>query len=121
MSRGDSLVASLRGEMSEQGLIPTSGEDELLAVAHDMADRIALLKGIIAVDGERRRSKDGRIFMHPAISEMRQCEATLSRVLAGIQTMETPQVDRTKQRAAQVRWRRNNRARGFTAAETPGG
>ncbi len=121
VGRGDSLVARLRGEMAEQGLIPTSGEEELLAVAHDLANRIALLQGIVQADGERRKSKDGRIFMHPGLSEIRQCEATLSRVLAGIQTMETPLVDRTKQRAAQVRWRQNNRARGLTAAETPGG
>ena len=111
VSRGDALVERLRAEMKEQGLIPTSGEEELLTVAHDMADRIDLLQGIVAVDGERRRTKAGRIFMHPAISEIRQCEATLSRTLAGIQTMEAPQVNRTKQRAAQTRWRQHNLAR----------
>jgi DNA-binding Lrp family transcriptional regulator len=119
--RGDELVAAMRAEMKEQGLIPTSTEEQLLVVACDMANRIALLKDIVDVDGERRKMKDGRIFMHPAISEIRQCEATLSRVLSGIQTMEQPQVNRSKQRAANSRWRAHNLKRGAATGESPGG
>lgn len=119
--RGDTLVERLRAEMKEQGLIPTSTEEELLAVAHDLADRIELLQGVVAEDGERLLLKGGRAVMHPALAEIRQCESTLSRVLAGIQTMEQPQVNRTKQRAAQARWRTKNRQRGLTEAETPVG
>lgn len=108
VSRGEVLVERLRAEMTEQGLIPTSGEEELLAVAWDLADRIDVLQRLVAVDGERRTSQDGRIFMHPAISEIRQCEATLARVLGGINTMAEPTANRTKQRAAQTRWRAHN-------------
>lgn len=110
-SRGDELVKRLRDEMKEQGLIPTSVEEEHLADARDLRNRIAELQDIVAVDGERRRTKDGRIFMHPAISEIRQSQAALARILAGINTMVEPQVNRTAQRAAQTRWRRKNMQR----------
>jgi hypothetical protein len=111
VSRGEALVERLRGEMTEQGLIPTSGEEELLAVAWDLADRIELLQRLVAVDGERRRMKDGRVQLHPALAEIRQCEATLSRVVNGIQTMEAAPKNPVKQRAAQTRWRAHNLAR----------
>lgn len=88
VSRGDALVARLRGAMSEQGLVPTSGEEESLAVARDLADRIELLQRLVAVDGERRKLKDGSVRLHPALAEIRQCESTLSRVLGGINTIE---------------------------------
>jgi hypothetical protein len=119
-TRGDALVQRLTTEMTEQGLVPTSAEHELLGVVHDLADRIELLTGIVAEDGERR-TKDGRIFAHPFISEIRQLEAALARVLPSIQTMETPQKNVTKQRAAQTKWRRHNRQTGLTADETPVG
>jgi DNA-binding Lrp family transcriptional regulator len=105
VSRGDALVERLRGEMAGEGLIPTSGEEELLAVARNLADRIELLQQIVAVDGERRSMKDGRVQLHPALAEIRQCEATLSRVVNGIQTMEVAPKNPVKQRAAQTRWR----------------
>lgn len=120
VSRGDSIVVRLRAEMTEQGLIPTSGEEELLTVAHDLGDRIERLQKLVAADGERVKLEDGRAVLHPGLSEIRQCEATLARVIGGINTMEVPQVDRTKQRAAQARWRAHNRQRGLTVTETPG-
>ena len=105
----------LRAEMTEQGLIPTSTEDELLAVAWDLADRIEVLQRMVAVDGERRVGKDGNVRLHPALSEIRQCEATLARVVGGISTMAEPVVNRTKQRAAQARWRAHNAKRAALA------
>jgi hypothetical protein len=108
VSRGEVLVERLRAEMTEQGLIPTSTEEELLAVAWDLADRIEVLQRMVAVDGERRVGKDGNVRLHPALSEIRQCEATLARVVGGINTMAEPVVNRTKQRAAQSRWRAHN-------------
>jgi hypothetical protein len=59
--------------------------------------------------------------MHPAISEIRQLEMSLTRVVSGVQTMEVPVKNPVKQRAAQSRWRSHNLQRGLTAAETPGG
>jgi DNA-binding Lrp family transcriptional regulator len=115
VSRGAALVERLRAEMSEQGLIPTSGEEELLSVACDLADRIEALQGMVAVDGERRVGKDGGVRLHPALSEIRQCEATLARVVGGINTMAEAPVNRTKQRAAQSRWRAHNAKRAAIA------
>jgi hypothetical protein len=105
MSRGDSLVARLRGEMAEQGLIPTSVEEEHLATLKDLADRIELLQAMVARDGESRKLKDGRVVLHPALAEMRQCESVLTRVVGGIQTMEASAKDPKKQKAANTRWR----------------
>jgi len=58
-------------------LIPTKHRGGLLAVAWDLADRIEVLQRMVAVDGERRVGKDGSVRLHPALSEIRQCEATL--------------------------------------------
>ncbi len=118
-TRGEALVASLREEMAEQGLIPTSTEEAQLEIARDLADRAAQLQAIVAEDGECRRSQDGRIFAHPLLSEIRQCEATLSRIVGSISTTSEPVIDRQRQRAAQSRWRIRNRQTGLTAAETP--
>lgn len=115
VSRGEALVERLRAEMTEQGMIPTSTEEELLAVAWDLADRVEVLQRMVAVDGERRVGKDGTVRLHPALSEMRQCEATLARVVGGINTMAEPVVNRTKQRAAQARWRAHNAKRATLA------
>ena len=105
VSRGDALVARLRGEMAEQGLIPTSVEEEHLLTAKSLADRIERLDAMIRQDGERLKLKDGSLKLHPAIAESRQCSAVLTRVVANIQTMETPAKDPKKQKAANTRWR----------------
>jgi endonuclease IV len=97
--------------MAEQGLIPTSGEEEQLTIVRDLADRIELLQAIVAVDGERQRTKDGRVVLHPGIAEMRQCEATLGRIVRGIQTMEEPAKNPVKQKAANTRWRAHQMAK----------
>jgi hypothetical protein len=105
MSRGDSLVARLRGEMAEQGLIPTSVEEAHLVTAKDLADRIELLQAMVATDGERRKLKDGRMQLHPALAEMRQCESVLTRVVSAVQTMDAAPKNPVKQKAANTRWR----------------
>ena len=111
MSRGDSLVARLRGEMAEQGLIPTSAEEEHLSTAKDLADRIERLQAMVRRDGESRKSKDGTVRLHPALAEIRQCEAVLTRVVSGISTMEAAAKNPAKVRAAQTRWRSHNLAK----------
>jgi predicted DNA-binding transcriptional regulator YafY len=90
ISRGSALVARLRAEMAEQGLIPISTEEEQLALASEVADRISRLQRIIAADGERVKLADGRVVLHPAMAEVRQCEALLSRIVAHINTMAEP-------------------------------
>jgi hypothetical protein len=47
VTRGDSLVARLRGEMAEQGLVPISVEEEHLATAKGLADRIEKLAAMV--------------------------------------------------------------------------
>jgi hypothetical protein len=104
VSRGDSLVARLRGEMAEQGLIPTSVEEEHLVTAKNLADRIERLQRMVERDGESRKA-DGRIFLHPALAEIRQCESVLTRVVSAVSTMETAAKNAVKQKAANTRWR----------------
>ncbi|OBI40921.1 hypothetical protein A5708_24760 [Mycobacterium colombiense] len=91
--------------MAEQGLIPTSVEEEHLATAKDLADRIELLQAIVGRDGESRKLKDGRIMLHPALAEMRQCESVLTRVVGSISTMEDAPKNPKKVKAANTRWR----------------
>jgi hypothetical protein len=55
VSWGDSLVARLRGEIAEQGLIPTSTEEKLVWAARDLAGRIEMLQRMVASDGEAER------------------------------------------------------------------
>lgn len=110
MTRGDSLVARLRGEMAEQNLIPTSVEEEHLATAKSLADRIERLQRMVQRDGESRKA-DGRIVLHPALAEIRQCESVLTRVVSGISTMEAAPKNPAKVKAAQTRWRAHNVAK----------
>jgi hypothetical protein len=42
-------------------LIPTSVEEEHLATAKSLADRIERLQAMMARDGESRKSKDGTV------------------------------------------------------------
>jgi predicted DNA-binding transcriptional regulator YafY len=121
VSRGDALVARLRAEVAEQGLVFTSTEEEQLTLAHDLADRIELLQDMIAADGESVAAKDGGVRLHPAIAEVRQQQGALSRTLAGINTMAQPMVNRSKQRAAESRWRVKHRATALTSEVTPSG
>ncbi len=118
-SRGDALVARIRAEMAETGLIATSSEEEALTVVRDMADRIELLQGMIAQDGERRVHQ-GRIYAHPFISECRQLESALARIVSGIQTTETPAKNPVKQRAANSRWRSHQMKQAALQAGDPG-
>lgn len=105
VTRGDALVARLRGEMAEQGLVPTSVEEEHLVSAKDLADRIERLQALVKWDGESRKLKDGRVVLHPALAEIRQCESVLTRVVSGISTMEAAPKDPKKVKAANTRWR----------------
>jgi DNA-binding Lrp family transcriptional regulator len=108
VSRGETLVARLRGEMAEQGLIPTSVEEEHLLTARSLADRIERLQAMVKLDGASVKAKDGTVRLHPALAEMRQCESVLTRVVSGISTTEAAPKNPVKQKAAQTRWRAHN-------------
>jgi len=83
--------------------------------ARDLADRIDRLQKLVAADGERRKFNDGKVLMHPCLSEIRQCESTLARVVGGIQTMEAAPKNPAKVRAVQTRWRAHNAAKAARA------
>jgi hypothetical protein len=107
VTRGDSLVARLRAEMEEFGLIPTSGEEEALITAKGLADRIENLERMVARDGESRKA-GGRIVLHPGIAEIRQLSAVLTRVVASIATTTAaPAGNAQKRRAADARWNKH--------------
>lgn len=109
-SPGVALVARIRDEMKSAGLVPDGREEELLALASGLADRLVELEGAIADDGLTTVSKSGVVHLHPAVCESRQTRAALARVLSGIQ-MEDSSKDSVKQAAAQSRWRAHNEAK----------
>jgi hypothetical protein len=108
-SPGPALVAGIRAEIASQGLEPDGREEELLAIASGLADRLAELETAIIADGLTSVLKTG-VVLHPAVSESRQTRAASARVLAGVQ-MEDSSKDPVKQQAAQSRWRSHNEAK----------
>ena len=97
-------------KMKAEGLEPTALEDELLVAAAALQDRILQLEEAIEVEGLTSRSKSGVVHLHPAVAEARQTRSLLRQVLAGI-SMEDSVKDRTKQKAANVRWLSHNIAK----------
>ena len=71
-SAGQDLVDRIVADLEEQGLEPDSKDTELLDVASDIVDRIAMLEAAVEADGLSTTLKDGRIVLHPAICEIRQ-------------------------------------------------
>lgn len=112
--RDDALTGV--GAVLQQPRNGGAAEEELITVVADLADRIEVLQQMVAVDGERRVGKDGNVRLHSALSEIRQSEATLARVVRGIQTMEDAPKNPVQQRAAQSRWRAHNLRRAAIAA-----
>ncbi|OKH66260.1 hypothetical protein EB74_04705 [Mycobacterium sp. SWH-M5] len=108
---GAALVARIRADMDAEGLVPDGREEELLAVAEALQDRIVELEALIAADGLRHVSDSGMVRLHPAVAEVRQTRMALTRALAGIQLADEGSKDPAKQRAAQTRWRAHNMAK----------
>jgi hypothetical protein len=112
-TRGELLEASIRGEMAELGVEPTSTEEELIKVAHSLADRLDDLQAIIDEEGLIIINSRNDQRTHPAAAEYRATATNLARVLGGIvisDTVTTPRKNPVKQKAARRRWDR----------ETPG-
>lgn len=107
---GAALVARIRADMDAEGLVPDGREEELLAVAEALQDRIVELEAAIAADGLRHVSESGMVRLHPAVAEVRQTRTALVRALAGIQMSESVK-DPVKQKAAEARWRAHNIAK----------
>lgn len=111
MSAGRALVERIIQDMAARGLEPDAREREQLTVAEGLANQIEELKNDVQVLGYSSRLKSGRVVMHPAVAEIRQASATLSKVLSAIDMGEGLPVNRTKQAAAQARWRAHNDAK----------
>lgn len=110
-SAGRALVDRIKSDLAAQGLEPDSKDTELLAVASDIVDRIAVLEKAIAADGLSVTLGDGRILLHPAICEVRQQHIILVKTLNLIETEPRTTKDPKKVRAAQQMWA-NQRAGG---------
>jgi hypothetical protein len=104
-SAGQGLVDRIVADLEAQGLEPDSKDAELLDVAADIVDRIAVLEAAVEADGLSTTLKDGRIVLHPAICEIRQQHLVLVRTLKMIQTEPADTKDPKKVRAAQEMWR----------------
>ncbi len=104
-SAGQELVDRIVADLEAQGLEPDSKDTELLDVASDIVDRIAVLEAAVETDGLSTTLKDGRIILHPAICEIRQQHLVLVRTLKMIQTEPPGTKDPKKVAAGQAMWR----------------
>jgi hypothetical protein len=81
----------------------------VLARAARTADRIAELDAAISGDGLVLVNRKGDTRLHPAAAELRLCEASLARLLGGIDLDVAAggqsAVSRRARKAAQERWR----------------
>src|SRR5215212_6310457 len=83
-TRGAGLVASIRAEMAELGVEPTSTEEEQLRIAESLADRLEDLERIIRRDGLQVENSKGELKTNPACVESRATALALTRALGGI-------------------------------------
>ena len=104
-SSGQDLVDRIMADLEAQGLEPDSKDTELLDVAADIVDRIAVLEAAVEADGLSATLKDGRIALHPAICEIRQQSIVLVKTLNAIQTEPPGTKNPKKVAAAQEMWR----------------
>jgi hypothetical protein len=110
VSPGAALVARIRSEMQSADLEPDGREEELLALAAGLADRLVELENAIGADGLSTVSKSGVVHLHPGVAESRQTRAALANVLKSIQMVDDVK-DPVKQQAAQSRWRAHNESK----------
>jgi hypothetical protein len=109
MTAGQELVSRIVDDMAARGLEPDAKEHELLAIAAGLADQIEALTEDVRREGYSSRLKSGRIVIHPAVAEIRAASTALSKVIEGVEMGEGIPLNRTKQRAAQARWRQRQR------------
>jgi hypothetical protein len=84
-SAGDTLVAAVLDDLREQHMAPDARETELLARARVVADRIAELEEIVAVEGSTYTDKHGIVRPSPLLAEVRLQTLVLTRCLGGVQ------------------------------------
>jgi hypothetical protein len=113
VSRGAAFTAAVVEQMAADGLVPDALERQVLRTAEQFVDRLEALEVAVARDGELLTSRTGVIRVHPAVSEHRQVSVALARVLASVSMAEAGSGGKNpvKQRAARVRWDREERRR----------
>jgi hypothetical protein len=105
-SRGARIVDSVRKEMQEFGVIPTSTEEEILHLVEQTADLIESLQSQVDREGQTITTATGTLKIHPALVEMRSQRAALARLLSSIYIGDSTEGAKNprKQRAARRRW-----------------
>jgi hypothetical protein len=108
-SRGSKLVAAIRAEMAEFGVVPTSTEEELLRLASSLADQVEQLETIVQRDGQIVTTPTGNTKTNPALIELRQQASALARVMSSIYIGDSTSGKKNpvKQRAVRQRWDRD--------------
>jgi phage terminase small subunit len=100
-------------EASEHHL--DSRELYLLRQAAHTADRIAALEVAVRRDGETTTGSRGQVVLHPAVSEIRQAQLAVAKMLGSIQIADAdagPQTvqQRRASKASRARWDRRPRS-----------
>lgn len=109
-SAGAELRRRVVADMQAHGLEPDGREEEVLALAEKLADRLEALERVIEAEGMTWVSKGGVARLHPAIPQARQTTSALARVLSSVQMIDSVKSP-VKQAAAQARWRQHNIAK----------
>ena len=86
-------------------------EEALLALAARQGDDVAKLEALVKRDGPMVVGSAGQPVLHPAVAEIRQGRATISRLLGQLELPDAEEEPRTEagrraQRAARARWQR---------------
>lgn len=108
---GHALVERITADMAARGLQPDAKERELLTLAEGLADQLDGLRQSVKKQGYSTTLESGRIVANPAVALINTTSAALAKVLAQINMDLAPPVNRTKQAAAQARWRSHNEAK----------
>jgi hypothetical protein len=108
---GRALVARITADMASRNLQPDAKERELLALAEGLADQLDALRRAVKAEGPTVTLKSGRVLAHPSCALINTTSLALAKVLAQINMDVVPAVNRTKQAAAQARWRAHNEAK----------
>lgn len=108
---GRRLVREVLAQLTEDGLEPDVRERHLLDLAAGLADRLAEVQDVLAVDGITTTTAAGGIKPHPMLAAERQLALGIQRLLDGVSLTAAPVKSAAKVRAAQTRWRAHNAAK----------
>jgi hypothetical protein len=105
------MIRRIVADMASRGLEPDAKECELLDLAEGLADQLVALRRNVKAHGVSTTLESGRIVANPSVAQINTTTLALAKVLTQINMDETPAINRTKQAAAQARWRSHNEAK----------